>query len=66
MVSGERVKLLGSRVASGEGPAGTVLGGFVVACGTGAVEVTEVQREGKRAMPAREVLRGLALPEALG
>ena len=66
MVSGERVKLLGSRVASGEGPAGTVLGGFVVACGTGAVEVTEVQREGKRAMPAREVLRGLALPGALG
>ncbi|TAG18337.1 MAG: methionyl-tRNA formyltransferase, partial [Rhodobacterales bacterium] len=30
-----------------------------------AVEVTEAQREGKRPMPAAEVLRGLVLPERL-
>jgi methionyl-tRNA formyltransferase len=64
-VNGERVKLLRSRLAVGQGAAGKVLRGFTVACGTGAVEITEAQREGKRPMPALEVLRGLILPEAL-
>jgi methionyl-tRNA formyltransferase len=65
LVNGERVKLLRSRLAEGQGPPGQVLGGFTVACGTGAVEVLEAQREGKRPMPAAEVLRGLVLPKAL-
>lgn len=43
-----------------------MLAGFTVACGEGAVEVLEAQREGKRAMPAGEVLRGLTLPARLG
>jgi methionyl-tRNA formyltransferase len=64
-VNGERVKLLRSRVAEGKGAPGQVLHGFIVACGVGAVEVTEAQREGKRPMPASEVLRGLILPAAL-
>jgi methionyl-tRNA formyltransferase len=64
-VGGERVKLLRSRLASGTGAPGTVLGGFTVACGGGAVEITEAQREGKRPMPAAEVLKGLTLPETL-
>ena len=64
-VGGERVKLLRSRLAGGQGAPGQVLSGFAVACGTGAVEVTEAQREGKRPMPAAEVLRGLSLPERL-
>ena len=64
-VRGERVKLLRSRLAGGEGQPGQVLGGFTVACGDGAVEVLEAQREGKRPMPAAEVLRGLSLPERL-
>ena len=41
------------------------LSGFTVACGDGAVEVLEAQREGKRPMPAAEVLRGLTLPDRL-
>jgi methionyl-tRNA formyltransferase len=61
-VNGERVKLLRSRLAAGRGAPGEVLHGFTIACGTGAVEITEAQREGKRPMPAAEVLRGWALP----
>ncbi|NHB76196.1 methionyl-tRNA formyltransferase [Rhodobacter calidifons] len=64
-VNGERVKLLRSRLAEGQGAPGQVLGGFTVACGEGAVEVLEAQREGKRPMPAADVLRGLILPAAL-
>ncbi len=64
-VGGERVKLVRSRLSKGEGVPGQVLGGFTMACGSGAVEVTEAQREGKRPMPAAEVLRGLVLPKRL-
>lgn len=64
-VTGERVKLLRSRLADGRGTPGQVLHGFTVACGEGAVEILEAQREGKRPMPAQEVLRGLNLPETL-
>ena len=62
----ERLKLLRSRVVEGAGEPGARLGGFRIACGTGAVEITEAQREGKRPMPAAEVLRGMELPERLG
>ena len=65
-VGGERVKLLRSRRAPGQGLPGEVLAGFTVACGEGAVEITEAQREGKRPMPALEVLRGLSLPPRIG
>ena len=64
-VNGERVKLLRSRIAAGTGTPGQVLGGFTIACGTGAVEITEAQREGKRPMPAADVLKGLVLPGRL-
>ncbi len=64
-IGGERVKLLASRLAPGQGAPGTVLGGFRVACGSGAVEVLSAQREGKRPMPAAEILRGLTLPGRL-
>jgi len=64
-VAGERVKLLRARLAPGHGAPGTVLGGFTVACGAGAVEVAEAQRAGKAAMPTEAVLRGLSLPETL-
>lgn len=57
----ERLKLLRSRVVPGEGAPGAVLDGFTIACGQGAVEIIEAQREGKRPMPAAEVLRGLTL-----
>ena len=65
-IGGERVKLLRSRVAAGIGAPGQVLGGFTIACAEGAVEITEAQREGKRPMPASEVLKGLTLPRSIG
>ena len=65
LVGGERVKLLRSRAAAGSGAPGQVLGGFVIACGAGAVEVLEAQREGRRRAPAAEVLKGLHLPPRL-
>lgn len=61
----ERLKLLSAAPAPGSGTPGQVLGGFTVACGTGALEVLEAQREGKRPMPAAEVLKGLTLPDHL-
>jgi methionyl-tRNA formyltransferase len=64
-INGERVKLLRSRLSGGDGPPGTVMAGFTVACGTGAVEITLAQREGKRPLPAAEVLKGLDLPGRL-
>ena len=60
-IGGERVKLLGSRLADGDAAPGTHLGGFIIACGSGAVQVTEAQRAGKRPMPASDVLKGLDL-----
>jgi methionyl-tRNA formyltransferase len=65
-VSGERVKLLRSRVAAGRGAPGEVISAFRIACGEGAVEITEAQRQGKRPMPAAEVLRGLQMPRRIG
>ncbi|QYZ69713.1 methionyl-tRNA formyltransferase [Neotabrizicola shimadae] len=65
-IGGERVKLLRSRLAQGAGTPGQVLHGLTIACGTGAVEVLEAQREGKRALPAADFLRGAALPDRLG
>lgn len=57
-----RLKLLNARMVAGQGAPGTVLEGLTVACGKGAVAITLAQREGKRPMPADELLRGLDLP----
>ena len=62
MVGDERLKLLRSRLAQGAGAAGQVLHGMTIACGSGAVEITEAQREGKRPASATDLLRGFALP----
>ncbi|MEM1267176.1 MAG: methionyl-tRNA formyltransferase [Pseudomonadota bacterium] len=56
-----RLKLLGSRIADGSGAPGTVLGGTRIACGTGAVELTELQRAGKAPATSAEFLRGTPL-----
>ena len=53
-----RVKVLRSRIAEGSGAPGTVREGLTIACGTGAVELTQVQREGKGVMDAASFLRG--------
>jgi methionyl-tRNA formyltransferase len=58
----ERIRALRSMLAEGAGPPGTLLDDcLTVACGHGAVRLTEVQRAGKRPMPADEFLRGVKL-----
>lgn len=55
---GRRLKLLRSRVADGRGTPGTVLEGLTIACGSGAIEITELQAEGRSRQSAAEFLRG--------
>ena len=64
-IEGERVKLLRSRLAQGNGSPGEVLDGFTIACGDGAVQITEAQRAGKKPMPTTELLKGWRLPVRL-
>ncbi|MGR3660032.1 MAG: methionyl-tRNA formyltransferase [Paracoccaceae bacterium] len=64
-INGERVKLLNSERASGAGKPGQVLTGFTIACGKGAVKLTRVQRQGKRAVDSVDFLRGIEMPERL-
>jgi methionyl-tRNA formyltransferase len=65
-MAGERIKLLRCRLAEGQGAPGQILEGLTVACGEGAIEITEAQRQGKRPMPAEDFLRGVhSLPERL-
>jgi methionyl-tRNA formyltransferase len=61
-LNGKRVKLLRSRRAKGGGAPGAVLEGFIVACGTGAVEVTEAQIEGRERQGVNAFLNGTPLP----
>lgn len=65
MIAGRRVKLLRSRLAEGHGRPGEVLEGLTVACGRGAVEITELQPEGKPRMTAEAYLRGARLAPGL-
>lgn len=64
-ISGERVKLLNSELATGAGKPAQVLSGFTIACGEGAVRLTRVQRQGKRAVDSADFLRGIEMPEQL-
>ena len=58
-IKGERVKLLRSKVVEAEGKPGQVLDDrFTIACGAGAVRVTEVQRAGKSKLASDAYLRG--------
>jgi methionyl-tRNA formyltransferase len=58
----ERVKVLGSELAAGEGAAGELLtDDLVVACGTGAVRLTKLQRAGGKPLAAADFLRGTPL-----
>lgn len=65
-VNDERIKLLASRVVEEEGVHGTVLGGFRIACGEGAVQVTRAQRAGKKPMEMSEFLKGFGFPKRIG
>jgi methionyl-tRNA formyltransferase len=56
----ERVKVLGSTLAEGRGPPGTLLDDrLTVACGEDAVRLTKVQRAGKKSVLGEAFLRGV-------
>ena len=56
----ERIRALRATLVEGRGKPGILLdGNLTVACGEGAVRLTEVQRAGKRPMSAEEFLRGV-------
>ncbi len=60
---GERIKLIASALASGQGAPGTVLDGLPsVACSEGALRLVTVQRSGRGALDGAAFLRGFALP----
>ena len=66
-IEGGRLKLLRAVISDGEGEAGTVLradarDGLVIACGSGAVRVLELQAPGGKQMKAEDYLRGHGIP----
>lgn len=60
--AGERLKILYAEPVSGHGAPGEVLDGdLTIACGAGAVKLLRLQRPGKSAMNAADLLRGWSL-----
>ena len=56
----ERVKVLRAEIVSGSGRPGALLGDdLTIACGQGALRLSDVQRAGKAPMSAAEFLRGV-------
>lgn len=63
MLEGERYKVLAATVTEGTGEPGVTLDdALTVACGNGALRVTRIQRAGKPAMDAADLLRGRPIP----
>ncbi|MDO6483954.1 methionyl-tRNA formyltransferase [Shimia thalassica] len=63
-IDGQRVKLLASRLAEGQGTAGEILDdALTVACGDGAVQLLRLQRAGKGAQDADVFLRGFPVSQ---
>ena len=61
--AGARIKVLAAEIRPGRGAAGTVLDdALTIACGAGALGLTTLQRQGKRAHDAASFQRGFALP----
>jgi methionyl-tRNA formyltransferase len=62
-VNGERLKVLYAEPMSGSGKPGLLLDDeLTVACGEDALKLLKVQRAGKSAMTAADLLKGFALP----
>ncbi|MFC3097300.1 methionyl-tRNA formyltransferase [Alteraurantiacibacter palmitatis] len=60
---GERFRVLGADVGDRSGEPGTVQDdALTIACGSGAIRPTIVQRAGRPAMPTADLLRGFPIP----
>ncbi len=65
-IDGERIKIIAAKEAEGKGKPGEVLksrGKLIVATGTGAIEILELQLAGKKKMTAEACLLGNPIPE---
>jgi methionyl-tRNA formyltransferase len=61
--SGERVKLIEAEISEGAAKPGTVLDDrLTIGTGSGSIRPLQVQRAGRAAMSAEELLRGFAIP----
>ncbi len=59
------MKILGTKLSPGSGPPGTVLksnGQLIVACQTGALEITQIQCPGQRVLSVNDFLNGHPIP----
>ena len=57
------IKILAAEATSGTGSPGLILDDrLTIACGTGGLRPTRLQRQGKAALPAADFLRGFPLP----
>ena len=62
----ERIKVLRSALAEAAGAPGSVLDDqLTIACGTDAVRLATVQRAGKKAMSAQDLLRGASITKGM-
>lgn len=59
---GERIRVLAADVVAGDAAPGTILDGLTIACGSGAIRSSLVQRAGRGVMTPDELLRGFSLP----
>jgi methionyl-tRNA formyltransferase len=60
---GDRYRVLKAEIAAADGAAGLVLDSqLTIACATGAIRPTLIQRAGKPAMPTADLLRGKPIP----
>ena len=61
-INGERIKVLFSRLADGQGNPGETLNGTLrIACGTNAVDLIRLQRAGKSATDVKDFLNGFEI-----
>ena len=60
---GERIRVLEAEIEAGKAPAGTVMDDrLTIACGKGSLRPAKVQRAGRGAMSAEDLLRGFPIP----
>lgn len=66
LLNGTRIKVLTCEAIDASGPAGTFLDGrLTIACGSGALRLITLQREGKGVMDADQFLRGFAVARGM-
>jgi methionyl-tRNA formyltransferase len=63
MAGETRLKILRVRATTASGAPGEILDALTIACGTGALEVIELQRAGREVQTADAFLRGFDLPK---